>query len=400
MPDKIRILYYYPYLEFDTGSPRALVQFIDSLDRRLFTPIYCAPGPGPLTEAMAMRGVEIVPLDEELVSIGAPIAAIRTIHRQAGLLNSWKIDLVHANCFPWNSDVILAARVARIPVVLHVQNPLDVAFQNLARFAARKVLFCSGAVMRNCRHFHRVAAKSEVLYNLVDLDAWSRGTAIRESLELSDDDIVIGTVAQIVHRKGIDILLEAARELLRERRDIVFVIAGPQMKQEEEFGRRMLAIAEEPEFGGRVRFLGSRDDIPDVMTSMDLFVLPSRAEPLGIVVLEAMAAGVPVIASKVGGIPEMLNSPEVGTLVDPLTPGAFANAVREVLCRPDRGKSMGQRARASLPGKFDTSSGGQRLKKIYLELLGRTETLTPQPARNRQPGIDPAGSRPDVPAGG
>ena len=145
---------------------------------------------------------------------------------------------------------------------------------------------------------------------------------------------MVGTVAQIVHRKGIDILLETARALLQERKDLVFVIAGPRMESEEEFGRRMLAVAQDPAFGGRVRFLGSRNDIPDVMASLDLFVLPTRAEPLGIVVLEAMAAGLPVIASKVGGIPEMLNSPEVGTLVDPLTPEAFASAVREILSPP------------------------------------------------------------------
>jgi glycosyltransferase involved in cell wall biosynthesis len=120
-----------------------------------------------------------------------------------------------------------------------------------------------------------------------------------------------------------------------------------------------------------VRFLGSRNDIPDLMASLDLFVLPTRAEPFGIVILEAMAAGLPVIASKVGGIPEILSSPEVGTLVDPLTPEAFASAVHEVLCRPDRGRSMGQKARASLIGRFDTVTGRERLQKIYLEALGR-----------------------------
>jgi glycosyltransferase involved in cell wall biosynthesis len=225
--------------------------------------------------------------------------------------------------------------------------------------------------MQNARHLHRVAAKSEVLYNLIDIDAWSRGHSIRSSLGLSEGDIAVGTVAQIVHRKGIDILLETARMLLRERKDLVFVIAGPQSGSEEEFGRRMLAIAQEPAFGGRVRFLGSRADIPDLMASLDLFVLPTRAEPLGIVILEAMAAGVPVVASKVGGIPEMLSSPEIGTLVDPLTPEAFAHAIREVLSRPDRGRSMGAKGRASLTGRFDSVTGGKRLEEIYLEVLGR-----------------------------
>ena len=369
--NKSRVLYFYPYLQFDTGSPKAMVQFIDLLDRRVFTPVYCAPGTGPLTEALVSRGVEIVPYREDEVSFRRPAAAVAAIYRQAKLLKQWNIDLIHANCFPWNTDLLLAAGIVGIPVIVHVHNPLDVASRNLVRFAARKVLFCSGAVMQNARNLHRIPAKSEVLYNVIDVEAWSRGHSIRSSLGLSEGDIAVGTVAQIVHRKGIDILLETARTLLRERKDLVFVIAGPPMESEKEFGQRMTAIAQEPAFGGRVRFLGSRADIPDLMASLDLFVLPTRAEPLGIVILEAMAAGVPVIASKVGGIPEMLSSPEIGTLVDPLTPEAFAQAIREVLSRPDRGISMGDRGRASLTGRFDSVTGGRQLEGIYLKALGR-----------------------------
>jgi glycosyltransferase involved in cell wall biosynthesis len=132
----------------------------------------------------------------------------------------------------------------------------------------------------------------------------------------------------------------------------------------------MRAAAEEPDLRGRVRFLGSRSDIPDFLASLDLFLLPARAEPFGIVVIEAMAASLPVIASKVGGIPEILSAPEIGRLVDPLTPEAFARAVREILALPDRGKSMGAKARLSLMGRFDMAAAGERLKKIYLDVLG------------------------------
>jgi glycosyltransferase involved in cell wall biosynthesis len=370
MPDTSRVLYFYPSLQFDTGSPKAMVQFIDLLDRRIFTPVYCAQGEGPLTEVLASRGIEIVPWRQDMISHRRPVAAVRAIWRQARLLKQWKIDLVHANCFPWNSDLLLGAAIVGIPVITHVHNRFDVPFQNLTRFASRKVLFCSDAAMRNTGRLDRVAAKAEILHNVIDVDAWKQGHSIRRSLGIGEGDIAIGTVAQIVQRKGIDILLETARMLLRERKNLVFVIAGPQMETEEEFGRRMLAAAQDPAFGGRVRFLGSRADIPDLMASLDVFFLPTRAEPFGIVILEAMAAGLPVVASKIGGIPEILNSPEIGTLVDPLTSEAFANSLQEVLSRPDGGKGMGAKARESLRGRFDTLTGGARLKKIYLEVLG------------------------------
>ena len=82
-----------------------------------------------------------------------------------------------------------------------------------------------------------------------------------------------------------------------------------------------------------------------------------------------MAAGLPIVASNVGGIPEILTSPELGVLVEPLTAEAFANGILEVLARPDRGRAMGTRARASLAGRFDPVTGGARLRDVYLSVL-------------------------------
>ena len=370
MRDKIRILNYYPHLQFDTGSPKAMANFIESLDRAVFQPVYCAGGSGPLVDALASRGVEIVRGQADSVTFRRPLAALAAIRRQSALLKSWRIDILHAHGLFWNTDLILAAWALRIPVVLHVHNPDAVAFQNLNRLAARKVLFCSGDVMERCGHLGRIADRAEVLHNAIDTSAMGRGSSIRAELGLNATDIAVGTVAQVTPRKGIDILVETARILLRERRDLVFLVAGPPPPGEEEFGRRMRAAAEEPDLQGRVRFLGSRSDIPDFLASLDLFLFPTRAEPFGIVVIEAMAAGLPVIASKVGGIPEILSSPEVGRLVEPLTPEAFAGAAREILALPDRGKSMGARARLSLTGRFDMATAGERLKRIYLDLLG------------------------------
>jgi glycosyltransferase involved in cell wall biosynthesis len=81
-----------------------------------------------------------------------------------------------------------------------------------------------------------------------------------------------------------------------------------------------------------------------------------------------MAAGVPVIASRVGGIPEILSSSEIGRTIDPIAPRAFARAIREILALPDRGRSMAEQARLSVAERFHIASAGERLKRIYLDL--------------------------------
>ena len=125
--------------------------------------------------------------------------------------------------------------------------------------------------------------------------------------------MVIATVAQICERKGIDTVLEAARLLLMRHENLRFALAGPDGPGESAFAAEMRRqAAEDPALRGRVHFLGSRQDIPELLASADLFFLPTRHEPFGIVVVEAMAAGLPAVVSRLGGIPEIVVSPEIG----------------------------------------------------------------------------------------
>jgi glycosyltransferase involved in cell wall biosynthesis len=153
--------------------------------------------------------------------------------------------------------------------------------------------------------------------------------------------------------------------LLQKYPRLVFLVAGKLGHGEEEFGRRMIAEAESPELAGRFRFLGSRDDVPDLLATFDVFILPTRAETFGIAVVEAMAAGLPVIASRVGAIPEIISSSDVGRIVDVVDIPSFSNAVENVITLPDRGRAMGERGRASLYGRFDPSSLSKNLHAIY-----------------------------------
>ncbi len=153
---KFRVLYFYSSLQIDTGSPRVLIQMIHGLDRSRFQPLFYAAGEGPLTEILAADGVEIVPGRASSVTYRHPVAAISSIRRRIALLRQREIDLLHVNEFSWNLDLVLAAWIARIPVILHVHNPCEIAFQNLERFGASKVLFCSRSVMRKAAHAGRL----------------------------------------------------------------------------------------------------------------------------------------------------------------------------------------------------------------------------------------------------
>lgn len=368
---KPKILYYYAFQHFNTGSPKALAGLIAAMDRSRFEPIFLATGDGPLIEALSSQGVRIVRHHVRSISYRHPLRGITQLRRLTACLDEIRPDVVHVMGFDWNLDLVIAAWLRRIPVVLHVHTPEGADFRNLHRLAATKVLFCSASERQHFRHLDRVRSKTDVLYNPVDVERFAGAQPKRGELGFEPRQIVIGTIAQIRRGKGIDIILEAARLLRGDH--LLFVIVGPDGAGEEDFAAQMRTqAATDPLLQNRVRFLGSRQDIPEILKSLDLFLLPTRAEAFGIVLVEAMASGIPVVATRTGGIPEIVTSPDIGRLVRDLTPSAFASTIAEVLSLPDRGRALGAKAQHSVRHRFASPVIGQKLTSIYEDVLDRS----------------------------
>ena len=372
MKETARILYYYTFHTFDTGSPKALVGFVEALDRGRFEPLFLATGKGPLIDALAARDVKIEFSPAGSLEVRHPGRSLGQIRRLRARLREIDPDLVHVMGFDWNLDLALAAWTLGIPVILHVHTPEEAHFRNLSRFAATKVLFCSEFERGNFGHLDRIQGRTEVLHNPVDMDRFSSAVRAQGRFGFEETDIVIVTVAQIAARKGIDTILDAARLLLPRFTNLRFALAGPDGAGEGAFAEEMRRqAATDPVLRGRVRFLGSQQDIPGLLASADLFFLPTRAEPFGIAIVEAMAAGLPVVVSRVGGIPEIVVSPEIGRMPDEPTAAGFAKEIGEVLSLPDRGRQMGERGRDSVRARFDSAAIRQKLTGIYTDILSR-----------------------------
>ncbi len=192
--------------------------------------------------------------------------------------------------------------------------------------------------------------------------ATHRGRAVlRSELQLADDQFCVLTMAKLLHRKGLDLLLEAFAKLNNDRAALVIAGSGP-----EEANLRALAVARG--IAPRVRFLGHRDDTGDLLAACDLFVLPSRAEGLGVAALEALAAARPVLATRVGGLAEVVVDGRCGLLVPPEDVPALAAAMQRL------GDDAGLRARLATagPGRVDEGFRAQHMcasyERIYEQL--------------------------------
>jgi glycosyltransferase involved in cell wall biosynthesis len=177
---------------------------------------------------------------------------------------------------------------------------------------------------------------------------------------------VVGTVAMLVPVKRIDVLLQAAAGLLERRPETVFLIVGDGALRDPL--ERQAATLPVP---GSVRFLGLRNDIPEILAAMDLFVLPSDDEGCPASLLEAMASGRPAVATDVGGISEIVENGRSGLLVPRRDPHGLARAILSVLECPDRAASMGGRGRRIVRERFDVRRAIDRVDALYRETMAR-----------------------------
>ena len=365
---RIKVLYHFSGTGVLTGSPGALLRMIDSLDRDRFAPAFIGPGSGPLVEELRKRGAELSASDVTSVSWSRPWILITQVREKRALLANLRPDIVHMNEPGWNSDLVLAARTMGIPVALHLHNPETVSPRNLNYAVASKVFLCSAGQIETIVNVERIRKKLVVLHNAVDVHSFASGRSIRGEIGLADTDIVIGTVAQIGHRKGIDLFLDAAQQLLDSGRQLKFLIAGPPATNEEAYFRAMTERMLQGRLKDSVIYLGGRKDIPDVLASLDVFFLPTRAEPFGMVIIEAMAAGVPVVATHVGGIPEIITGSDIGKTVRNPSAESFASAIGELADMGANRKALGERGRISLTGRFDLAAMRNTLQTIYRQI--------------------------------
>jgi glycosyltransferase involved in cell wall biosynthesis len=288
------------------------------------------------------------------------------------LLRAERPSVFHAHLsWPLAAKYALAASVAaRTPaVVATVQLVPDfpigyasrVQLRVLSRMVDRYIAVSHDIAGRLVDDFRWPRSKIEVIYNAVDLERFDRPSVpgIRAELEAGDRPIVL-TCARLDPQKGHGALLDAAVALP----GVVFALAGDGPERPAlEARARQLGLDE------RVHFLGFRDDIPDLLGTADVFLLPSLYEGSSLAVLEAMAARRVVVSSDIGGTKELIENRRSGLLVPPGDAAAVAAALREVLSDEDLRVRLAARARERVEQEFTAGATAEATQRIYERLL-------------------------------
>lgn len=326
------------------GAERALVQIVTRLDRQSWAPVvYCLSRRGELADVLEAAGIETHCLN------ASPRDAF-VILRLAKLLKRQRPALLQTFLFHANLAGRIAATIARVPIVvagIRVAEREKRWHLRLERWTKRLVdqhVCVSQAVASFTeRELHIGADEVSVIANGVDAQAFtSAPPANLQSLGVPPNARTLLFVGRLHPQKGVRLLLDSFSMLTSEYGDLhlLMVGSGP-LEQEEKSHASALGIA------SRVHWLGSRRDVPGLMRASTLLVLPSLWEGMPNVVLEAMAAGLPVVATAVDGTTEVLTDGVTGFLCEPGSAVAITDCLRAVLQDPVRATACAHRAQTS-----------------------------------------------------
>ncbi|MEX0666275.1 MAG: glycosyltransferase [Acidimicrobiia bacterium] len=354
------------------GTERLLVGGALFLDRDRFDVevAYLLPWKDAFVPELESQGIAVHCLGARRLADPRWVTRLRRLVRTGGF------DIVHTHM---PLPAVTARLMARhgVPVIVHTEHNLWPRYRWATRWANsltyrrnRAVIAVSGAVADSIRRPRRRAAtwpSVEIVHHGADLRAVRRGHRARAEarvrLQCPLDGLVVGTVGNFTRKKDQQTLLDAFAIVARAHPALRLVLVGSGPLESE-----LRDAVHRLDLESSVNFAGSRDDVFELLPGFDVFVLSSRHEGLPISLLEALATGVPCVASAVGGIPEVMADGREGFLVQPGDPVALATALSRLLEAPALRASMGA-AGIERTADFDLERAMQRTQQLYDDVL-------------------------------
>ena len=363
------------------GADLQLLSLAAGLDRKRYRPVAVLPERGDLGPLLEDAGVEVIVhplavLRRRPSSVATALPLLLRDRRELGrLARERETAIVHSN----TSIVLSGQGIARQAGARHVMHAREIyagaggAAGRMVWPAARRRMLSADVVLcisRAVAEQFGPAPEVEVVYDGLPrtIDRADRAASRRE-LGLPEDRFVAALLGRVSDWKGQDVLARALSGRALAEIGAVGLVAGDAFPGNERYERRLAELRDRLGLGDRLRLLGFRDDLYTVLGAADAVAVPStRPEPLGLVALEAGAAGLPVVASDHGGLPEVVREGETGLLVPPGDPTALAAALRRLADNPGLAGRMGDTAAGEVPVRFSRERMLDQVQAIYERL--------------------------------
>lgn len=312
--------------------------------------------------------------------------------RFAALLRTQNIQIAHSYNFYANMFAIPAARMARVPVVLASIRDRGVYLTPNQKLAQKWVCRLADRILVNAESIREWLleqgyqdSKITVIKNGVDMARYAGRTSssyIRRELDIPDSSPIVVLIARLNPQKGVDDFIEAASLLRFSHPDVRFLIVGSKLQyqegvfsQDREYLQELQQLATDLGVGEKVIFAGHRTDTPELLAQAAISVLPSHSEGLSNTLLESMAAGIPTVATDVGGNPELVRDQVNGILIPVKSPEHLAQAMRTILDDSELAKRFGHAAKTMATERFSLEKMITDTQALYRAELAHARCL-------------------------
>jgi glycosyltransferase involved in cell wall biosynthesis len=349
-----------------TGAPISCLNIMTRLGNG-FLPIFATKEEGPVTKRLKELGITYYTLEKK------GFLGFQYIANFIKIIKSEKIDILHLNTLTsFCKYAGIAGFLLRIPIVWFVrENPMISRSKRLRfwlKMLSSEIIF----VDRDTREKLLPDKKShiEIIYNGVDLDIFRpfKSTVLFDNFNVDAGNRLIGYIGLITQRKGLEFLIKAFLLIKEKYNKCQLIIIGGYKKDDEAYFSMIMELIKELHLESDIFFTGELSDISYPINSLDIIVLPSLEERCSRTLLESLAAAKAVVATKVGGTPEIIDDGINGILVEPENENQIADAVLRLLSNYELRDMMGKNARLKAEKFFDIRENTKRIRELYCHL--------------------------------
>ncbi len=368
--NKIRIMYLLHSLERG-GLEKCVATLVNKINPEIFVPSVCC---------LSELGMSLSLIEKDNVKIfnmekGDAHEAFLFL-RLARLFKREKIDILHTNGWAALFDGFFGAKIGRVPVVVHTEHGKDV--EDFVQIQQRRVwarrlitpfldqmIAVSDDIKKQFVNVTGLKAEQIVcIHNGIEFhDVEINYKEKRKEIGVKDIEILIGAVGRLESVKNYDVFIQAAELVLKEYPLVKFILIGDGTLKE-----KLQSLTTKLGIEKSVLLLGERNDVDELLKVMDIFVLPSRSEGLSIALLEAVANKLPIVATNVGGNPEVVIDGKTGILIPSGDVSSLVRAITELLKDEDRRKNMGENGFVVVKEEFTVEKMIANHEELYLSL--------------------------------
>lgn len=370
----MNILYLTPTGNIIGGGQISLLNLLEGLDKSRFKPYVVMPYEGNFTKKIKDLDIPIIILASKKIKNPLNIFySIRTLKSLTEIIKQYRIDLVHSNLTGGVSLLAgIASRITKLGFIWHVRVINSGGILDLIQsLLSTTVIVVSKAVKRR---FWWIPIKNKfaLIYNGVNLERFNPSIdrmIFRREIGCSEDEFLVGTIGRYHPFKGYEYFIKAAKKVSKELPKTKFLIVGLDYHPSNKYLTCLRNLTKKLNLEDRFIFMDGREDVPQILASLDLFVLSTLEESFGRALIEAMACEKPIVAFGGGGVPEIVEDGVTGILVPPKNSEKITQAVLELLKDSEKAEKMGLSGRKRVESFFDNREKVKKIENLYLTLL-------------------------------